>query len=76
MFSKSKLISLNKNDVIEKDKIKDEQESIKIETKTPVAKTPAYRPNSPGWSLNTPAHASPEWKGDTNVWRASSPGDE
>lgn len=73
LFSKSKIISLKKDDVVEKNKIKDEAERVKIEPRTQVPKTPAYYPNSPGWALNTPAGTSPVWKGDSNVWRAKSP---
>lgn len=75
LFSKSKIISLKRSDIIEKDKIKDEEDRVKIETKTPVPKTPAYYPNSPGWAYSTPAGNSPTGRGDANVWRAKSPDD-
>lgn len=76
LFSKSKRISLKRADVMEKEKIKDEDTMIKTETKTPVPKTPAYYPNSPGWSYSTPAGQSPTGgRGDANVWRAKSPDD-
>jgi transcription elongation factor SPT5 len=73
LFSKSKIISLKRSDIIEKDKIKDEENLVKIEAKTTVPKTPAYHANSPEWGMNTPGGISPEWKAETNVWRAKSP---
>jgi len=75
LFSKSKIISLNRNDIIEKDKIKDEENRVKVETMMQVPKTPAYHANSPDWAISTPAGNSPGWKGDSNVWRAKSPDD-
>ena len=66
LFSKSKVISIAKIDVIEKGKIKDEQDYVKPEPQPMASKTPAYRPNSPGWALNTPVHLpSPDWRADS-----------
>lgn len=75
LFSKSKIISLKKTDVIEKDKIKDEDDRVKVESNTFVPKTPAYTPNTPGWALNNAFSNSPDWKqNEANMWKADSPG--
>ena len=73
LFHKSKLISLKKTDVIEKDKIKDEENKVKIESSSFVPKTPAYVPNTPGYVMNSSYSYSPEWKKhEANEWRADS----
>ena len=73
LFHKSKHISLKKTDVIEKDKIKDEDDKVKVESSSFVPKTPAYVPNTPGYAMNSSYNYSPEWtKQETNEWKADS----
>jgi len=68
LFSKSKLIHIRRSDVIEKDKIRDDRSSVKVESSYAVPKTPAYQPNSPGWGNHNMGETSPSGE----VWGMSS----